>query len=609
MDTSPPRILLAVIADQPSEALSFYLSCIEALDYPKSAIDLFVRASIDARETVAILADWTECCGDYYASLDVDGSNNTEPPLVSSSFTGAQLREQSLRKSLETDCHFYFAVDTDVFLRPNALRCLTEVDLPIVSPLLRHVDPRKLYSNFHEQIDINGYFVSSEGYYWLLEQKIRGWCQVPVIHSCYLVRRDVIPKLSYDDCSGRLTYVIFSDSARKGGIQQYLNNQEVYGYLSPNGDAAAAIRLVGREIAEATAASVLATTRRTQRTTAPIFIHSSWRTSSTWIWLKFRQIREAMCYYEPFHGLLATRTRDEASTIDFKSWDSNHPSTAPYSLEYLPLIRDTGGVPAMAFQWFIPLGGLGGELRLRPLEKQYLGFLIRYAELSGKAPVLGDTRTLARIRAIKTALGGYHIFVRRNLWLQWASYLYYRRAENLYFYNTMAWILANGGDRYLSYLVDYYEKQKCLSQYAGRHQSNGTIEGHHSSDWLPRWLRTAPDHEVFGMFMALHIYLYLHAELSADLTIDVTQMARDEAYRREVERRVAERTLLPVSFSDIRDERRLQPAEIDAAAIDWNQIGEHAATAVHALSEFADTNHLRLKAEALIRTAAAEANR
>ena len=108
----------------------------------------------------------------------------------------------------------------------------------------------------------------------------------------------------------------------------------------------------------------------------PVFIHSSWRTSSTWVWLKFRQLPETMSYYEPFHGLLAKRTRAEAQSIDYRSWDSNHPPGDPYGLEYLPLIRETGGVPfsepAMAFEWFIPLGGIRG--RLRDTERKYLGF-------------------------------------------------------------------------------------------------------------------------------------------------------------------------------------------------------------------------------------------
>ena len=84
-----------------------------------------------------------------------------------------------------------------------------------MAPLLRHVDQTELYANYHAKVDDWGYHRSCEEYDWLLSQRIKGLCQVPVVHSTYLMRRDVIPKLSYDDGSGRHEYVMFSDSARK----------------------------------------------------------------------------------------------------------------------------------------------------------------------------------------------------------------------------------------------------------------------------------------------------------------------------------------------------------------------------------------------------------
>ena len=36
-------------------------------------------------------------------------------------------------------------------------------------------------------------------------------------------------------------------------------------------------------------------------TQRPVFIHSQFRTGSTWLWNKFRQDARNCCYYEPFH--------------------------------------------------------------------------------------------------------------------------------------------------------------------------------------------------------------------------------------------------------------------------------------------------------------------
>jgi len=43
---------------------------------------------------------------------------------------------------------------------------------------------------------------------------------------------DVLSELTYEDGTSRYEYVIFADSARKSGILQYLDNRQVYGYIT-----------------------------------------------------------------------------------------------------------------------------------------------------------------------------------------------------------------------------------------------------------------------------------------------------------------------------------------------------------------------------------------
>jgi len=100
---------------------------------------------------------------------------------------------------------------------------------------------------------------------------------------------------------------------------------------------------------------------------AAIFVHSSWRVSHTWFWLKFRHNPATICFCEPFHELLTTITRSIAETLNPRSWDSGHPGSEPYFREFSPLIRKAGGVrlfaPEIPYRWFIPVGGVGGRLR------------------------------------------------------------------------------------------------------------------------------------------------------------------------------------------------------------------------------------------------------
>lgn len=289
---SPPRVLLAVLAKQKEKVLPFYLFCLEALDYPKSAISLYVRTNNNTDRTADILKDWVARVGDRYAHVDFD---DTDVPEAVETFDVhewnatrfrvlARLRQASMQRALELGCDFYFVVDVDNFIKPHTLTEMIAPRLPIVAPLLRYSDLKRVYSNYHEKIDANGYFLDSEEYYWLLFQRVRGLCQVPVVHCTYLVRSDAIPQLAYDDGSGRHEYVIFSDSARRHGIPQYLDTRDVYGYLTLDEDASDAMKLLGPPIA----AHLLATTMSERpRLFVCCGLHSS---GSTWLFNLVREI-------------------------------------------------------------------------------------------------------------------------------------------------------------------------------------------------------------------------------------------------------------------------------------------------------------------------------
>jgi len=142
-----------------------------------------------------------------------------------------RIRSESMRRALELGCDFYFVADADNFLRAGTLRELIALDLPIAAPLLRSIDPRAFYSNYHAEIDAAGYYNNCDQYQWILNRHVRGVIEIPVVQCTYLVRADVIPALAYTDGSGRHEYVVFSESARKAGVPQYLDNRQVYGYV------------------------------------------------------------------------------------------------------------------------------------------------------------------------------------------------------------------------------------------------------------------------------------------------------------------------------------------------------------------------------------------
>ena len=235
-----PRVLLAILAKQKEEMLPLYLECIEALDYPKSSIVLYVRTNNNTDGTERILREWIGRVGHLYADVEFDASDVSEQvqEFAAHEWNATRfrvlghIRNISLRRTLEAGCDYYFVADVDNFIRPGVLRDLVALDLPVVAPLLRSLRPGAFYSNYHAEVDANGYYAGCDQYMWILNRWVRGVVEVPVVHTTYLVRADVIPELSYLDDTDRYEYVIFSDTARKANVIQHLDNRQVYGYIA-----------------------------------------------------------------------------------------------------------------------------------------------------------------------------------------------------------------------------------------------------------------------------------------------------------------------------------------------------------------------------------------
>ena len=234
-----PRVLLAILAKQKADVLPLYLECIETLDYPKSSIVLSVRTNNNTDATKEILVDWLGRVGHLYAGVEFDDSDVPEAvqDYAPHDWNGVRLsvirrlRNESIARTKAHECAFYFVVDCDNFIRPETLRELVSLGLPIVAPFLRLVDLDRAYSNYHAAIDANGYYADCEEYFWIVNQRVKGIIEVPVVHCTYLVRADVIDRLTYEDGAERFDYVTFSHSARRAGISQYLDNRRIYGHL------------------------------------------------------------------------------------------------------------------------------------------------------------------------------------------------------------------------------------------------------------------------------------------------------------------------------------------------------------------------------------------
>ena len=236
-----PLVFVAILAKQKEKMLPAWLDSLSKWDYPKDRMILYVRSNNNTDKTEAILKKWIEANRKWYRLVvedyrDIDvpvqdyGVHEWNPTRFKA--LGA-IREKSVECAWQSEAEFYWVVDVDNFVKPDTLRKMVGHNLPVVAPLLRMADPEQpAYSNYHLLANVRGYFLDDMRYYQVLKQEITGHIICDVVHCTYLIRRDVFEDIRYIDGTDDYEYVIFSRVLRALNIPQYLDNTEIYGWLS-----------------------------------------------------------------------------------------------------------------------------------------------------------------------------------------------------------------------------------------------------------------------------------------------------------------------------------------------------------------------------------------
>jgi tetratricopeptide (TPR) repeat protein len=271
-----------------------------------------------------------------------------------------------------------------------------------------------------------------------------------------------------------------------------------------------------------------------------IFVHSSFRTGSTYLWSCFRKCSRTISYYEIFHESLNHIRKSELCATGPETWHSKHPSGAPYFLEFLPLLRGEGGIegfdPGMSYERFIPEDGCGS--RISGAEASYVTRLIGHAESRGRIPVLTATRSLGRLRGLKAALPGLHMLLYRNLFQQWCSITDQAFRGNPYFIHRIADIVRlSGHDPILNDLRQVF----------------------------PIVDLSVKDANTFYTFVFLHLHIYVQAAGAADMIVDLNQLAANPIHRKEVEKCILDQDL-KVDLSGVRNSIAYSVCELGSAA-------------------------------------------
>jgi hypothetical protein len=271
-----------------------------------------------------------------------------------------------------------------------------------------------------------------------------------------------------------------------------------------------------------------------------IFLHSSWRTGSTYVWAKFREQPGTCCYFEPLNEHLATAS---AAMIDgFRPWSfANHPPLdAPYLEEFRPLVEPGGGVRGFPAPLAFGNYCAGADAPLPELE-DYLNDLSANAARLGRRPVYGFVRTDLRVGWFRARTPGAHIFIRREPRRQFLSMLRQAARDNVYFLERAAFILDRNKDE------PAFAPLRAALQSARSSRLREFLEG-----------GSAQERGMARLYLAFYFMRLLArplGEAHCDLVIDIDRLSLNEAYRREIESRLAGLVGMAISFADCRIER------------------------------------------------------
>lgn len=273
-----------------------------------------------------------------------------------------------------------------------------------------------------------------------------------------------------------------------------------------------------------------------------VFLHGGWRCGSTYVWNRLRQCAGTRCFYEPFHEALSRCTPRKVRRDTTLTWNSRHPVLEqPYWYEYLPLLRTAGprGVRRHR-EGFAVVEYFPGERSVHE-QAAYLRQLQRLAQRDGKLPVFGFSRSLARAGALKEALGGYHVLIRRDPRQQWLSCRSYRVDGGMVYFELCHFLILALAPPQSP--AGWYARFLGLPRPpAGRFREQFRFMQKALAPWT--------DELSYRAFLGVRLLSHAAAASAADLTIDIDRLSREPEYRAEVSVAIRARAGLETHFDD-----------------------------------------------------------
>ena len=252
-----------------------------------------------------------------------------------------------------------------------------------------------------------------------------------------------------------------------------------------------------------------------------VFIHSLFRTGSTYLWNKFRQNDNYCCYYEPFHPCLQDVTPENIENIlttDFKA--VHHPKLAAYYLhEYRTMLNPAHrGIPyfrkSFSFDEFC-------HTTVNPDALRYVSHLIE--NCGDRIPVFQFNRTAGRTRWFAESFpDSLNVYLFRKPGDQWQSYweLFQRTEFEIFFVMDLLIVSLNADAPPFLPLAKYLP---LLKFNADQYQEE--------ENFYLMALKSYTDEEKYLIFYYIWFWTLINNVLHADICMNINRICGSAGYR------------------------------------------------------------------------------
>lgn len=275
---------------------------------------------------------------------------------------------------------------------------------------------------------------------------------------------------------------------------------------------------------------------------APVFIHSLFRTGSTWLWQKLRDLPGLCAYYEPFHHMLLTLTPKQREGFvydDEATGRMKHPSLSrPHFDEYGDLLDSSaGGLPLFRKSFCYDEYGENGD---NPALKSYIDSLIAGAAPS--RPLLQFNRSALRCRWFREAYpGAFSLYLLRNPRDQWQSFVNMKDGEGIDVFLVLDLLIASVNRR-----REPFRRLAAELPLFAFHSPRYAEEEAFYRHLLPRYTAA----ESYRLFFYHWLAALAEGLGHTDVVVDMDRLHRDGDYRASLADIFAAKGLRGVSFED-----------------------------------------------------------